>query len=92
MVNEIYDLYVQCVFVEDKFLNSIVGILVGIIFFIFCVIGLFFVIYYDRKYRIFEELKRLFYSDLDFEDEIRNVYKQEVRDENLDDVQEIKKR
>lgn len=92
MVNEIYDLYVQCVFVEDKFLNSIVGILVGIIFFIFCVIGLFFVIYYDRKYRFLEELKRLFYSDLDFEDESRNVYKQEVRDENLDDVQEIKKR
>lgn len=92
MVNEIYDLYVQCVFVEDKFLNSIVGILVGIIFFIFCVIGLFFVIYYDRKYRILEELKRSFYSDLDFEDESRNVYKQEVIDENLDDVQEIKKR
>lgn len=92
MVNEIYDLYVQCVFVEDKFLNSIVGILVGIIFFIFCVIGLFFVIYYDRKYRILEELKRSFYLDLDFEDESRNVYKQEVIDENLDDVQEIKKR
>lgn len=92
MVNEIFDLYVQCVFVEDKFLNSIVGILVGIIFFIFCVIGLFFVIYYDRKYRILEELKRSFYLDLDFEDESRNVYKQEVRDENLDDVQEIKKR
>lgn len=92
MVNEIYDLYVQCVFVEDKFLNSIVGILVGIIFFIFCVIGLFFVIYYDRKYRFLEELKRSFYSDLDFEDESRNVYKQEVIDENLDDVQEIKKR
>lgn len=92
MVNEIYDLYVQCVFVEDKFLNSIVGILVGIIFFIFCVIGLFFVIYYDRKYRILEELKRSFYFDLDFEDESRNVYKQEVIDENLDDVQEIKKR
>lgn len=92
MVNEIYDLYVQCVFVEDKFLNSIVGILVGIIFFIFCVIGLFFVIYYDRKYRILEELKRSFYLDLDFEDESWNVYKQEVIDENLDDVQEIKKR
>lgn len=92
MANETYDLHVQCAFVEDKSLTSIVGILAGIIFLIPCVIGLFLVIYYDRKHKIQEESKRLLHSDSDSEDESRNVYKQEVRDENLDDVQKIKKR
>lgn len=92
MANETYDLHVQCAFVEDKSLNSIVGILAGIIFLIPCVIGLSLVIYYDRKHRIKEESKMLLHSDSDSEEESRNVYKQEVRDESLDNVPEINKR
>ena len=93
MANESYDLHTKCIYVENESMNSIVGILAGIIFLIPCIIGLSLVIYHDRKHQLqAESMRRLLYLDSDSEDEAKNVYKQDVCDDVVIDSSENKKR
>ncbi|XP_062584851.1 leucine-rich repeat-containing protein 70-like [Saccostrea cucullata] len=84
MLNDSYDIYTKCTFVEDESLTSIVGILAGIIFLIPCMIALILVIHYDRKhthYRNSRERLLKISSASDTEDKGSEVYKQEVIDD-----------